>query len=468
MKRQTSETEVRDTIRKYVALSKIEIINSDVDLLEQETRGPEKSEVDAVRSWLCEHAVNPNRLRVALIDYAPEISLGHMSEPDQFIYDIMSGNVIYERRTVSDRVALDMRDMVVETMFEIQRMKNEFKQNGNNGSVPLKWYLSCEFLCANTKNSPYMSGDEHFSMSVGNDILSRSWTFASQGGFSPSDRISLWLHMNPRYLFTTEEGVSEWDSLKAQLPIYSCRRKKIPSVKPATDDEIRTVLETLVSDKECLNDISTEYDSFRVRRISTGKRINKRIYGQVVTKIGKSYDWLRKHVKNFDQIHNTLNEYNDEIVLGDCDWIVDHLMMIIKGETIYKRRNADDASVLANREEISDSLSAFYRIEENKKSGKEILSFPIEERRLRVVLIRYAKNGYWENGLVYPLSFCFGLQRLISVNEHSEPAPSNLELWLAMYPRFLFTTDKGRLERDRLNEQFICEQKALWRLMTAP
>lgn len=43
---------------------------------------------------------------------------------------------------------------------------------------------------------------------------------------------------------------------------------------------------------------------------------------------------------------------------------------------------------------------------------------------------------------------------LLKAQEDDKPQPSYLELWLAMNPRELFTTDTGRSERDRQAARF--------------
>lgn len=463
----SSESEVLENIQKYITLSEVETIADDNgvgDVLERKTRCADGSEIDAVKSWLCDHSVNGNRLGIALLDYAPDISLGSMSNPSKFIYDIMSGNALYERRTTDDRNALDTREMVVEAMLDLCRVEKEIESDGGNNEVPLRWYLSRQFLYANTKNPPYLAGVERYSVDAGRRSLAQSRSFAANGALSPRDRIRLWLDMTPRDQFTTEEGRREWDALKDQMLAGSCAdniRKK-DALQPATDDEVKAVLEGWIADIRSLGELSSEYNSNRVRCVSTGKIVNRRKLDAIFSRIDKKQLWILKHVQQSRGVNKTISDYYNDLRIGKSEGIIDRLMSIVRGESEYTQRNASDAIVLSGREEIVDSMFALHSIMLARNSGQESLSRSVDEMRFKSVLSGYAKTDISEG---QPRSITFGWHRLISADEGKEPMPSRLELWLAMYPRNLFTTDEGRAERDRLQDQFIHEQKTRWREM---
>lgn len=154
-----------------------------------------------------------NIFGVAFSDYFPELALGRMSNSASWFYEIGSGQRPYARRSASDLTVIEHGNGLVNAMLSVYRISCGIETGEITQQYPLKWYESNASLYALSKTLPVL--DESVRTSIHNAML--LLLKAREDGRPEPSRLEVWLAMNPRELFTTDEGRMERDRQAARL-----------------------------------------------------------------------------------------------------------------------------------------------------------------------------------------------------------------------------------------------------------
>ena len=150
---------------------------------------------------------------VAFADYFPELSLGRMNNSALWFYEIGSGSRPYTRRSANDRTVIEHGNDLVDAMVSVYRIDCGIESGKITQRRPLAWYESHAVLSAYSKTAPVMDKSARTSVHNAMILLLK----AREDGKPMPSRLAIWLTMNPRDLFTTEEGRTERDRQAARL-----------------------------------------------------------------------------------------------------------------------------------------------------------------------------------------------------------------------------------------------------------
>lgn len=150
---------------------------------------------------------------VAFSDYFPELSLGLMNDSASWFYEIGSGIRPYARRSASDLTVIEHGDDLVDAMLSVYRINCGIETGEITQQYPLEWYRGHATLSDYSKTAPVMDKLARTSVHNGMFLLLK----AREDGKPMPSRLAIWLAMNPRDLFTTEEGRAERDRQAARL-----------------------------------------------------------------------------------------------------------------------------------------------------------------------------------------------------------------------------------------------------------
>ncbi len=150
---------------------------------------------------------------VAFSDYFPELSLGRMNDSASWFYEIGSGIRPYAKRSASDCAVISHGDDLVDAMIAVYQIACGIESGAITQWQPLSWYTNHAILHAYSKTAPVMEKIARTSDRNGMFLLLK----AREDKNPMPSRLEIWLAMNPRDLFTTEEGRAERDRLAARL-----------------------------------------------------------------------------------------------------------------------------------------------------------------------------------------------------------------------------------------------------------
>lgn len=154
-----------------------------------------------------------NVFDVAFSDYFPELALGRMNDSAMWFYEIGSGQRPYARRSASDRTVIEHGSDLVNALLAVNEIDCGIASGVITQVVPLAWYEGNATLYAYSKTAPVLDKLERTSIHNAMILLLK----AKEDGKPQPSRLELWLAMNPRELFTTDEGRMERDRQAARL-----------------------------------------------------------------------------------------------------------------------------------------------------------------------------------------------------------------------------------------------------------
>ena len=159
-------------------------------------------------------ALCPNLLKTVIEDYRPDLEMGKCEYSVEWFLDIAMGEVTYQRRSASDQDVISKRNEIVDAMLIYHQIRQDVWFKRITQYYPENWYHNSQFLNANTK-APAEKKEKGIRepIKTGLDLLLAA---DKDEKLTPS-RLAIWLAMNPRDLFTTEEGRAERDRQAARL-----------------------------------------------------------------------------------------------------------------------------------------------------------------------------------------------------------------------------------------------------------
>lgn len=167
------------------------------------------------RLWL--HVINSMKcgdiLDVAFSDYFPELRLGLMNDSAAWFYEIGSGIRPYARRSASDHTVIEHGNDLVDAMLSVYKIDCGIASGDITQILPLAWYEGNATLYAYSKTAPVLDKLARTSIRNATFLLLK----AQEDRKPPPSRLAIWLAMNPRELFTTDDGRSERDRQEARF-----------------------------------------------------------------------------------------------------------------------------------------------------------------------------------------------------------------------------------------------------------
>ena len=158
-------------------------------------------------------ALHPDLLNTAIDDYWPDLEMEKCEHPAEWFLGIAMGEIPYQRRSASDECVISQGNKIVDAILTYHQISRDIWFNRITQNHPENWYQNSLFLYANTKapaekkegiREPIMAGVKLFLL-------------AEQGERPQPSRLEIWLVMNPRELFTTDEGRAERDRQEARF-----------------------------------------------------------------------------------------------------------------------------------------------------------------------------------------------------------------------------------------------------------
>ena len=177
-----------------------------------------KVETDyARRKMLLCHVTNSmkcgNVFDVAFSDYFPELALGRMNDSAMWFYEIGAGQRPYARRSASDRTVIKHGNDLVNALLAVNEIDCGIASGAITQVVPLAWHEGNATLYAYSKTAPILDKLERTSIHNGMVLLLK----AQEDRKPQPSRLEIWLAMNPRELFTTDEGRAERDRQESRF-----------------------------------------------------------------------------------------------------------------------------------------------------------------------------------------------------------------------------------------------------------
>lgn len=150
---------------------------------------------------------------VAFSDYFPELSLGQMNDSAMWFYEIGSGIRPYVKRSASDHTVISHGNDLVDAMIAVFQIACGIESGAITQWQPLAWYTNQAILHTYSKTAPVMKKTARTSDRNGMILLLK----AREDGRPMPSRLEIWLAMNPRELFTIDEGRAERDRQEARF-----------------------------------------------------------------------------------------------------------------------------------------------------------------------------------------------------------------------------------------------------------
>ncbi len=156
----------------------------------------------------------PKLLSTVMEDYWPDLEIGKCEPSAEWFLRIAMGEIPYQRRSASDQDVILKGDEIVDAMLTYYQIGQDIWFKRITENRPENWYRNSQFLYANTK-APAEKTKEGIREPVRNGLY--ILLAANENGKPLPSRLEIWLEMNPRDLFTTEEGRAERDRQAARL-----------------------------------------------------------------------------------------------------------------------------------------------------------------------------------------------------------------------------------------------------------
>lgn len=198
-----------------------------------------------------------------------------------------------------------------------------------------------------------------------------------------------------------------------------------------------------------MSDLYEDLTKEEYRSRATGKIVAKRKIYSTGSKISKMESLIYKNASHLQPLRTAICDYWPDLEMGKCEHSAEWFFDIAMGKRHYQRRSASDGDVIFKGNEIIDAMLTYHQIARDIQSKKITQSYPENWYQNALFLYAHTKapNEKQLRGIREPIRN--GLEILLLAYQGDRPEPSRLELWLAMNPRELFTTDEGRAERER-------------------
>ncbi len=170
-------------------------------------------DLDRLRASIESKVKRGDIFRLIVSDYFPDMAIGEMARSAEWIYDACMEVIPYKKRNVDDQVVIDQKESIVDAMISAYRISIGVESGEIEQIFPVQWYRDSAFLYGHSKTIDNNDHNERTAIHNGMFLLLK----AREDGKPMPSRLAIWLAMNPRDLFTTEEGRAERDRQAARL-----------------------------------------------------------------------------------------------------------------------------------------------------------------------------------------------------------------------------------------------------------